>query len=132
VVVVTYDILLGVGASLAVWWGSPPAVLTSLIVTWLVPLLITASLTFHLCLNPRLRSSAAAGLTAGFWAAQVLIRKTGVALSLFARPGDEGWAAVQVVSLAGAALLLWASVRSLSLRPGLSPVRVRAAGRGGP
>ncbi|HCJ10661.1 MAG TPA: hypothetical protein DHW14_05790, partial [Clostridiales bacterium] len=67
VVVVTYDILLGVGASLAVWWGSPPAVLSSLIVTWLVPLFITASLTFYLCLNPRLGSSVAAGLTAGFW-----------------------------------------------------------------
>jgi len=54
---------------------------------------------------------------------QVLIRKTGVALSLFALPGDQGWAAVQLLSLAGAALLLWASVRSLSLRPGLSPGR---------
>jgi len=116
--VVAYDIVLGVGASLVVWWGRPPLVLTSLILTWLAPLLITAALTFYLCLHPRLNSPAAAALTAGFWAVQVLMRKAGTALSLFARPGDEGWVAIQLLNLAVACLVLVAAVRSLRPRPG--------------
>ncbi|MDQ7793323.1 MAG: hypothetical protein RDU89_02755 [bacterium] len=123
VVVVAYDILLGATASLVVWWGSPPLLLSALVLSWLTPLLLTASFALYLCVVLPLSAGAAGALAAGFWVAQVLVRRLGLGVSLFAGPGDPAWPLLQVVGLAVAGFFTLMSLRQAGA--GLAITRAR-------
>lgn len=120
VVVVAYDIALGLAASLVVWWGTPPLLLSALILSWLVPLLLTASFTLYLCLCLPVGGVAAGVLAASFWVIQVAVRRAGLAVSLFVLPGDAGRLPLHALALAAAVLFGLAALRAAgmaTLRP---------------
>ncbi len=87
--VVSYDIFLGLVASLMLWQWQPGLALGQMIFSWLAPLLFLTGLA--LILTIRLGALPGSGLTLFVWIAQVILFETQGKNYLFSLPGSLHW-----------------------------------------
>ncbi|MBC7339654.1 MAG: hypothetical protein H5U04_07320 [Firmicutes bacterium] len=107
-IVVGYDVLLSVGASVALLGWSDPRLVWQVVLSWMAPLLFLSCLALGISLRWGYWYSTSAVVL--LWGLQVLLRRQRGWVSLLVLPGEPGWTAVQVALWAMALLAaLWSA-----------------------